>query len=355
MELASPISGCPSESLGQADATQSDKDELRWYRAVGERDRRLAAQWCATVGSPEYRPEATSQFPPWTAGQGLEVVSWNTYLGGGDVYRFLRNELGLDCASSPPTLAEGARPFVLLLQEVWRYDPGLPFVESSSVIPLTTDHGREVEGGPSLITVAERCGLAFVYVPSARNGPDTGTRPGVDKGNAVLSTLPLSSPVALDLPLEGGRKVAVGATVRAPGGERIRMVSVHLDVASTLVRTLVTGNQTRARQASGVIDGLEKAERDGPPTAATLVGADMNSWVGTETALQLMWRAFPESPAWDSLGTAMLGLPTDHVFFRRGRSVRLDGERYRRIEDRYGSDHHGRRFTLTYTPGASEN
>ena len=351
MERAAPLTGtCPAEGLQRVADVPTDTTQLHWYRAIEERDRRLAARWCATVGSPEFRLEPTVSFPEWGVGQSLEVVSWNTFLGGGDLYRFLRDELGLDCTTQRPALEEGARPFVLLLQEVWRRDPSLPFVESSSIVPWTTDHGRPNADGPSIIAVAERCGLSFVYVPSARNGPDSGTRPSVDKGNAVLSTLLLSAPIALDLPIEGGRKVAVAATVRAPQGERVRLVSVHLDVASTLVRTLITGNQTRARQASGVIDGLRKAERDGPSTAATVVGADLNTWVGNETTLRLMWDAFPDSPAWDQLATALAGLPPDHMFFRSESSVPLTVESYGRIDDRYGSDHHGRRLRLIHTP-----
>jgi endonuclease/exonuclease/phosphatase family metal-dependent hydrolase len=244
-----------------------------------------------------------------------------------------------------------------LVQEVWRYDESLPTVESSSIIPVTIDHGREAEEGPSIVDLARRCGLAYVYVPSARNGPDNGSRPSVDKGNAVLSSVPLSSPIALDLPLEGGRKVAVAATVRAPGGEAVRFVSAHLDVASTLVRTLVTGNQTRARQALGLIDGLRRAERGGLAVSATVVGADLNTWVGNEASLRLMWGAFPESPPWDGLGTWRMGLPLDHMFFRRDPDIALDVEGYRRIPDRYGSDHHGRRFTLIHGvagPSASD-
>ena len=90
---------------------------------------------------------------------------------------------------------------------------------------------------------------------------------------------------------EAGRKVAVGATLDGPG-EPLRIVSVHLDVASSLIRTLVTGNGTRLRQSEGLAEGLDLAD----PTIATVAGGDFNTWSETETALQRFSRRYPESP-----------------------------------------------------------
>ena len=172
---------------------------------------------------------------------------------------------------------------------------------------------------------------AVVYVPSARNGPDNGARPSEDKGNAILSTLPLSAPVAIDLPFEAGRKVAVTADIRITGRPTIRVVSAHLDLA------VLTGNQTRARQASGLIEALDLLDGRLPGVSATVVGADLNTWAPDETAALLMRRAFPQSPPWD--GRATRGsFPTDHLFFRS----RVDGPQvsdYRVVESNYHSDH----------------
>ncbi|NIP82602.1 MAG: hypothetical protein GWM90_26635, partial [Gemmatimonadetes bacterium] len=61
------------------------------------------------------------------------------------------------------------------------YDPGLP-------------GGSAVTGGPpdgereGVVEAAERLGLAVVYVPGMRNGEHE------DRGNAILSTLPLDDP-----------------------------------------------------------------------------------------------------------------------------------------------------------------
>jgi len=350
MQRATPVSTfCPEQAQSRSVDGPPDTTELRWYRSVNERDMRLGAQWCATVGGPVMRLAPTSSFPPWEEPAGLEVVTWNMNIGGGDLFDFLHTELGLDCTAPTPTLEGWANPFVLLLQEVYRFSEDLPVVASGSAVPWTIDPEDRPGEDPDIVEAAERCGLAFVYVPSARNGPDSGSRPSEDKGNAVLSTLPLTAPIAIDLPHEGGRKVAVAATVNAPGGERVRVVSVHLDVASTLARTLTSGNQTRARQVSGLIDGLARAQRDGPLTAATLVGGDFNTWAGNETTLRLMRQAFPESPEWDGRGTRG-SFPTDHMYFRRGSFRTLSIDAYRRLDDRYNSDHLARRLTVHYDP-----
>jgi endonuclease/exonuclease/phosphatase family metal-dependent hydrolase len=347
MQRAAPARFCPGEPLGRA-REAPDTMQLQWYRAAEDRDRDLSTKWCATVGSPAIRLSPTADFPAWSQALDLEVVTWNMHIGGGDLYRMLDVELGLDCSAARPALRRGASPFVVLLQEVWRRSEDLPEVESSSIVPWTIDPDRATGEDPDIREAAERCGLAYLYVPSARNGPDSGARPGEDKGNAILSTVPLSTPIAMDLPLEGGRKVAIAATILAPGGERVRVTSVHLDVASTLVRTLLSGNQTRARQVSGLIDAVDRADGDGPLTAINLVGGDFNTWVGNESTLKLMRQAFPESPEWDGLGTRG-GFPTDHFFFRRGSFVNVSLGGYHRIDDSYGSDHQGRRLTLSYS------
>jgi len=354
VERAAPVgSSCPEESLAEASGTPTDTLSLRWYRALHERDRRLAGEWCGTVGEPVIQLDPAPIFPEWRASSPLEIVTWNMAIGRADLFRFLRDEMGLDCMAPTPRLAPGARPFVVLLQEAWRYSEDLPYVESSWRIPWTVDSDRTEGEDPDIVEAAERCGLSVVYVPSARNGPDTDSRPQEDKGNAILSTVPLTAPIAIDLPLEGGRKVAVAATLYASRGERVRVVSVHLDVASTLVRALLTGNQTRVRQTRGLIDGLRKAEDDGPLAAITLVGADMNTWAGNETSLKLMWEAFPHSPPYDGLGTGRGDFPLDHIFFRRGSFRTFSIRDYERIEERYGSDHNPRRLSVVYSPPPS--
>lgn len=295
------------------------------------------------------RMHPTVDFAQWTPDTGLDVLTWNMELGGGDILAFLAAEARLDCTGTRPIVRSGFRPFVLLLQEVWRRSDDLPFVEDGDDIPWTIDPDMGAEA-PDVIEAAERCGLAYLFVPSARNGPDSGARPREDKGNAIFTSLSFNAPIALDLPFEGGRKVAVGVTTRGPGRERVRFVSTHLDVASSLLRTLATGNQTRARQALGLIDGVARAEDDGPNTQVAVVGGDFNTWAGNESALGYMREAFPQSPAWDGRGTRG-AFPADHIFFRRRAYTQYEVEGYERIDEAYGSDHQGRRLTVTYRSG----
>ena len=358
MQRAVPAGACPGERY--VGVSLGDTMDVRWYRAREARDVDLSGRWCATVGDPVLRLEPEGRFLAWSTDTGLEVASWNMQINGGDLYGFLAGELGLDCSGAVPRLEPGRPPFVLLLQEAWRYSDSLPFVEPSRIVPWTIDEDTgdwetdtprpALEGEHDIVATAEACGLSLVYVPSARNGPDTGGRPQEDKGNAILSTLPLTTPIALDLPLEGGRKVAVAATVGGPEAGRLRVVSSHFDVASTLVRGLISGNQTRTRQARGLIDGLARAGRDGPLPDAVLVGGDFNTWAANETTLKTMRQAFPDSPEWDGLPTRG-SFPPDHVFFRgtRGSDLfRIEG--YRRVGELYGSDHHARRVTVRFVP-----
>ena len=351
MERAAPATlACPGESLGRA-VEAPDTTQLQWYRAANERDVSLASQRCATVGEPVLQLTPASTFPSWESNQGLEIISWNMNIGVKNLYRMLRAEFGLDCSAARPSVRSGRPPFVLLLQEVWRYSASLPQLEGGSVVPRVIDAERETEPTPDIVVAAKACGLALVYVPSARNGVDDDDRPDEDNGNAILSTLPLSTPIAMDLPLEGGRKVAVAATVYGPGGQRVRLVSAQLEVVSTLVRTLLSGNQTRARQTNGLIDAIDRAEADGPLTAVNLIGGDFNTWTSTESSLKLMRQAFPESLEWDGLDTRG-GFPSDHIFFRRKSFTMYSLDGYRRLEDSYGSDHTGRGVTLRYTAPA---
>lgn len=128
MERAVPAgSSCPAEARGRASAPP-DTLSLRWYRAAGERDVELASRWCAAVGDPVIRLTPAGDFPGWTAARSLEVVTWNQHVGGGDLYALLAGELGLDCRDGRSDEVRGVDPFVVLLQETWRYSDDLPVV-----------------------------------------------------------------------------------------------------------------------------------------------------------------------------------------------------------------------------------
>jgi endonuclease/exonuclease/phosphatase family metal-dependent hydrolase len=188
--------------------------------------------------------------------------------------------------------------------------------------------------------LATSTGLALYYVPSMRNGfPGTDERPE-DRGNAILSTLPLSRLRAFELPFERERRVAVAARVH--GHARCGLpwsldwVNVHLDPRSAGWRVHRSFGAGRARQTEWLLRALEEE-------APTLVGGDFNTWTrgGDEPAVCHMRTRFRSTS--ESLGGGTLSLSRflpslklDHVFFHLPRGWRSE---CRLLEHTYGSDH----------------
>jgi endonuclease/exonuclease/phosphatase family metal-dependent hydrolase len=193
-----------------------------------------------------------------------------------------------------------------------------------------------------------------------------------DKGNAILWSLPLHDFLAIELPFETQRRIVVGATVRHPAGDSLRILSLHLDVSPGLWRVLKTGNSSRLRQAMGIVDALDDVElsRSGRPFVATeacqhtcedstgsyaistVLAGDFNTWTDGQTVLLHMVDYFPESPPPDGLPTRG-EFPADHMFFRQrsswdGEEPQLVPESYRRLDQQYGSDHKARILELRW-------
>ena len=337
---------CPgAESAGVDEA-------ISWYGPVGSGDTRSNARWCETVGPAVLDPVPEARFPRPAEVDSLAVVSWNILIGGGDVRRLLRDVLDYECEPSSTGIPAGASHFVLLIQEAFRRSDVIPDVPELFEFPPRIVPESPPAGWPDIVELAGRCGLALYYVPSQRNGSETVDGEREDKGNAILSTLPLRDPIAIELPFEAGRKVAIGATVEGPGTSELRVVSVHLDVASTLYRTLTRANTARLRQSLGLLEALALVETAGAPARpcghaphpiATVAAGDLNTWSAGESAVDQMRVCFPESPPWDGKPTHR-SFPTDYIFFRSGGEGRigyLEGTE-RRVEERYGSDHHAR-------------
>jgi endonuclease/exonuclease/phosphatase family metal-dependent hydrolase len=314
------------------------QDFPTWSGPSEARDIRHNTAWCQTVGPPIVQATPQLRLEEANRGDSVAILTWNVKVGGADVVTFLAEELGLECEPDGRLAPEPLFHFVLLLQEVYRASSNLPEARAGSTIPWRIEPDPPPGGRLDVLEVAERCGLALFYVPSARNGPDQPGRPSEDKGNAILSTLPISDLAAIELPFEAGRKVAVVATIPGPSGERIRVVSVHLDMASTLSRTLISGNATRLRQALGLVAALESME-----SLTTVIGGDFNTWSASESTLKQLSIDFPESPAWDGRPTRG-PFPPDHILFRTVRGSRIDlvESSYRRIDESYGSDHAAR-------------
>jgi endonuclease/exonuclease/phosphatase family metal-dependent hydrolase len=354
MRLGPADRGCP-------DRAAASRGAITWYGPADPSDGKSNERWCETVGSAVVEVLPRASLPSLGPADSIAVVAWNILIGGGDVPIFLEEVLGYECHRTSPELGVGFSHFVILIQEAHRRSDAIPDVPESFTFPPRIVPESPPEGWPDIVELARHCGLALLYVPSARNGPETIEGEREDKGNAILSTLSLEDLFAIELPFEAGRKVAVGATIQTAGGARLRLTSVHLDVASTLYRTFKTANTARLRQATGLIEALTLIETGGvtsglvsvgsgatscgdlPGPIATVAAGDFNTWSAGESAIDQLRLCFPDSPPWDGKPTHG-SLPTDFIFFRRsadGRVAYMDGSQGR-IEERYGSDHQAR-------------
>jgi endonuclease/exonuclease/phosphatase family metal-dependent hydrolase len=298
---------------------------VRWLTPSQDDDARTLARWRAAVGQPLVAPGTST--PESVRAEGLTVVSWNIALGAGDVtalFRRIRQER--------PTHA-----IVLLLQEAFRGGDEVPLAPPGAAFAarLRGASGREIDD------LARALGLWAYYVPSMRNGA-----PGVsneDRGNAILSTVPLEDLLAVELPFERQRRVAVAATLRGttPDGEawRLRVASVHLDNLAGLSRGFIGAEYARLRQARGLRDAFAGAD-------PLVLAGDFNTWFGfADAAYRETARAFPQTHVTDGRRTFMNLLRLDHVFYRLPDRWRAS---VRRDETSLGSDHYPLITTIAF-------
>jgi endonuclease/exonuclease/phosphatase family metal-dependent hydrolase len=295
---------------------------VRWLAPELRSDRASLDNWRLSVGPPVVVSPTTSAVEPVDR---LVVVNWNMHVGGGDIGGLLDD---VRRRSGP------AVPIVFLLQEAYREGPEVPVKLdgrasfASMIRSLRADGTRE-----EIQSVARRLGLHAYYVPSMRNGGPSAS--AEDRGNAILSTLPLSDLTAIELPFERQRRVAVAATVSGTNLNgspwKLRVVSAHLDNMVGARRLWIAGGEFgRTRQARGLVSAL----RDEGPL---VLGADLNSWFGFQDgAYRTAAAAFPMSGVSDRRGTFHGMLRLDHLFFRLA-----DGwqAKFARADNSYGSDH----------------
>jgi endonuclease/exonuclease/phosphatase family metal-dependent hydrolase len=300
------------------------------WRAPAAADERLALDaWCGTTGPPVIAPAPLIASGP---ADELVVVSWNLHVGAADVPELVRRlRAGTFTDGIPVTR------FVLLLQEAHRAGPRVPrTVGRAPSVPRairTAIRGRERQ---DIVATARTLGLALYYAPSMRNG--TAEETDEDRGNAILSTEPLSAFWAVELPFERQRRVAVSAVVsgrdRMRRAWRLRVVSAHLDSMASARRLWVSGPRTRARQTRGLLEVLDAGSRDEP----IVLGGDLNTWLGfSDPAYREMARFLPDVARRDSRPTFGGLLRLDHLFARVPSSWTV---RAVRVDDRLGSDHH---------------
>jgi endonuclease/exonuclease/phosphatase family metal-dependent hydrolase len=216
---------------------------LRW-----EDEQQTLDRWCQSVGPPVFgsAQERTGDISR------LLVLSWNVHVGGADTDELIARMLERS--------SEEGTGLVILLQEAFRAGADVP--ESYPAELRVPSSIRPRRPTPDILGIAERFGLWVAYVPSMRNGPATSLEEREDRGNAVLSTEPLSDIRAIELPFGKQRRVAVAATVTpratlAP----IRVIATHFDT-----------NGDRVAQAKGLSERIVSLGNE-----PVIVGGDLNA------------------------------------------------------------------------------
>jgi endonuclease/exonuclease/phosphatase family metal-dependent hydrolase len=192
------------------------------------------------------------------------------------------------------------------------------------------------EAAPDVHDYAVTLGLSLLYVPSMRNGSDVDE----DRGNAILSTEPLSDAVAFDLPFARQRRVAIGAAIevmRPTGRSTLRLVDIHLEPLSS-PQTLWLLRNPRGRQVRGVLSALAELDDEANWSwGGTVLGGDFNTiQSGAKESAYAQARAWSTGlAAEDPRNTHMMGR-LDYLFFRLPDADAT----VRRIDRRFGSDHY---------------
>lgn len=270
----------------------------------------------------------------------LVVVSWNVWVGRGRllelVERLRAGELGVP----------GDLPPVLLIQEAFRRDDSVP-ERSNGFAPreLVT----RIRPRQEIVEVTHRLGWNLRYIPSMRNGAERS-----DRGNAILTPLPLGPATAIELPFVLQRRVAVTAEVTL-AGRPIRLVSAHLAPRGPAGYKWL-GAAGRALQTAHLLAEMED------PTV--ILGADLNLGRGRA---ERTWRLLedggfgagvpPEPPTWRHTYHALPRLVLDYILVRNAAGAirsakvrRVDADARDRGPDVFGSDHHPLVARMDLTP-----
>lgn len=286
--------------------------------------------WREAVGQPvKVRSSEATDTPL----DSLLVVTWNVHVGGGDIPGFV------DDLRSGDLTGEPVDHFVLLLQEAFRSGMDIPTTADDAGVPARIASVPPSGDREGIVETSRQLDLNLAYVPSMRNGFTNGGPPE-DRGNAILSTLPLTDPSAIELPFESQRRVSVAAQVQGMDSTgspwSIKTISVHLDTRSRWSRLLDSFGPARLRQAQGLVDALSL---EGP----TVLGGDLNTWFfpPLEQTLSYLLERFPDTPRTQTSHTfqaaGLVRLHLDHLLHRLPPPYRAG--RVERADSRYGSDH----------------
>jgi endonuclease/exonuclease/phosphatase family metal-dependent hydrolase len=257
-------------------------------------------------------------------------VSWNTHAAAGRVH-----ELVARLRAGDLTGGQSVTHFVLLLQEAVR-TLDAPNTASNDPAPPGAESGPSWPAEHEVQRLSAALGVAAVYAPAMRH-----RSAAQDRGNAILSTVPLRDLSVVELPFERQRRLAVVAT--ASGHTRhglpwhVRVASAHFDTGLMIDRG--GSEAARLRQADALVDVLS------PWPGPLVVGGDFNTEWRREPAVALLTRAFPDARQTDDdtwRGPLGLRRRLDHLFAR----LRSGTAVVSRVADRMGSDHHALLTTI---------
>jgi endonuclease/exonuclease/phosphatase family metal-dependent hydrolase len=305
-------------------------------------------RWRRNVGAEVALDCAPSTTSDSAKQQRLVVLSWNVWIGRGRLREIIGRIRNGDFAKQG---ADAEAPLVVLIQEAFRSDssiPPLPAGPAGRV--LVAQLGRQED----IVETAETLGLNLRYAPSMRNANLQS-----DRGNAILSTLPLEDARAVELPLVLQRRVVVSAAITV-GGHPLRLVSAHLDPRGPPGHQWL-GAAGRAAQARHLLESV------GDDTV--ILGADLNLGRGRyERAWRLLGEGGftlgvpPSAPPWRHTFHALPRLVLDYLLvrdrlgaIRQARVHRLDEHPLDRGPRVFGSDHHPLLAHIDLHSSVSEN
>ena len=250
-------------------------------------------------------------------------VSWNVHVGSGDIRSFVN-----DLRAGVHTDGRRFPHYVLLLQEAVRTGDVPAFRAGRRGAKRIAPH--DPVAPIDIVRVSDDLGASLIYVPSMRNG-SSAADPAEDRGSAIVSTLPLSNPMAIELPGERQRRVVISAQIGT-----FSVAVVHLDA-------LGGWNRLRLFWTPWMRDVQVRTTTSALPIRTVRSSSAPISTRGTDATSvpraisRELFRATPLSVDRHGLGLRVL----DYMFFRAGANQRA---RYRQVRTslRIGSSSAGR-------------
>jgi endonuclease/exonuclease/phosphatase family metal-dependent hydrolase len=181
-----------------------------------------------------------------------------------------------------------------------------------------------------VVDISRDLGLSLIYVPSMRNGHSADFE-ATDRGSAILATLPLGDPIAVELPGERQRRVAIFASLLIPseGASPVSVANIHLDALGAPRRLWIFGTSSvRHLQVKAIAPLM--------PETNLVLGADLNTWNGPrEAAPRFLETVFGTRVA--IVRDRPAGRVLDYLFFRLAGNL---AAQCTVAANDYGSDHH---------------